>query len=72
MVYAYSECLRVGMPLLELHRATGTQAVPLVVGSGDDLGLINFYGHDGSTFMRSALIKAALTAPLALMTCQAA
>jgi hypothetical protein len=45
-------------PYVELHRARGTQASPTVVGSGDDLGLINFYGHDGSTFIRSALIKA--------------
>jgi hypothetical protein len=45
-------------PYLELNRARGTQASPSAVGSGDDLGLINFYGHDGATFIRSALIKA--------------
>jgi hypothetical protein len=45
-------------PYVELHRARGTKASPTVVASGDDLGLINFYGHDGSTFIRSALIKA--------------
>jgi hypothetical protein len=58
--YAYSDIAGESgyCPYVELHRATGTQASPTVVGSGDDLGLINFYGHDGSTFMRSALIKA--------------
>jgi len=42
---------------LELNRARGTQASPSVVGSGDDLGLINFYGHDGTTFIRAATIR---------------
>jgi hypothetical protein len=28
------------------------------VASNDDLGLIHFYGHDGSTFLRAASIKA--------------
>jgi hypothetical protein len=45
-------------PYVELHRARGTQASPTIVSSDDDLGLVNFYGHDGSTFIRSALIKA--------------
>ena len=45
-------------PYLELNRARGTQASPSAVGNGDDLGLINFYGHDGATFIRSASIKA--------------
>ena len=45
-------------PYLELNRARGTQASPSAVGNGDDLGLINFYGHDGSAFIRSATIKA--------------
>jgi hypothetical protein len=45
-------------PYLELNRARGAQASPSAVGNGDDLGLINFYGHDGATFIRSASIKA--------------
>ena len=44
-------------PYLELNRARGTQATPTTVANGDDLGLINFYGHDGSTFIRAAPIK---------------
>ena len=42
----------------ELCRARGTQASPSVVSSGDELAEINFYGHDGSTFIRGASIRA--------------
>jgi hypothetical protein len=44
-------------PYLELNRARGTQASPSAVLSGDELGEINFYGHDGSTFIRGASIR---------------
>jgi hypothetical protein len=44
-------------PYVELNRARGTQATPTTVANGDDLGLVNFYGHDGSTFIRAATIK---------------
>jgi hypothetical protein len=44
-------------PYVELNRARGTQATPTTVDNGDDLGLVNFYGHDGSTFIRAATIK---------------
>lgn len=44
-------------PYVELHRARGTQASPSAVANTDDLGIIHFYGHDGSTFIRSASIK---------------
>jgi len=45
-------------PYVELNRARGTQASPSAVSSGDDLGIINFYGYDSSTFSRAAYIKA--------------
>jgi hypothetical protein len=45
------------LPHLELNRARGTQASPSAVLSGDELGEINFYGRDGSTFIRGASIR---------------
>jgi hypothetical protein len=36
-------------PVLTLVRSRGTEASPVAVGSGDQLGLINFRGYDGSS-----------------------
>jgi hypothetical protein len=57
-LFTYSSTAADGYcPYFELHRARGSQASPTIVSSGDELGEINFYGHDGSTFTRGASIR---------------
>ena len=45
-------------PNLSLMKARGTQASPTIVSSGDHLGTIDFWGHDGSGFETGAKILA--------------
>lgn len=44
-------------PTISLMRSQGTQAVPTAVQSGDKLGYLQFFGHDGAAYQAGASIE---------------
>lgn len=43
--------------ILNMHKARGTLASPLIVNDGDNVGQIHFHGFDGTNFILSSLIE---------------
>ena len=43
-------------PHFNLRKSRGTVAAPLIVNTSDELGYVGFWGHDGTSFQRNAII----------------